>query len=194
MAGVAGETRPGPEARSPGKRRAAGIYGAIITAAILATAGSELHTGALVAAVVITLLVYWVAEEYAELLGEQVEAGFVPSWNYIRGSLAAIWPMVSASFAPLVVLVLARLAGASIQVADNLGLVVAIVLLMIHGWLAARSARLHGIQLIFTTSIAAALGLVMVALKDLVLLHLHLSKAARRIIPEPASAGERLRQ
>ena len=43
MAGVAGETRPGPEARSPGKRRAAGIYGAIITAAILATAGSELH-------------------------------------------------------------------------------------------------------------------------------------------------------
>ena len=79
MAGVAGETRPGPEARSPGKRRAAGIYGAIITAAILATAGSELHTGALVAAVVITLLVYWIAEEYAELLGEQVEAGFVPS-------------------------------------------------------------------------------------------------------------------
>jgi hypothetical protein len=32
---------------------------------------------------------------------------------------------------------------------------------------------LHGIQLIFTTSIAAALGLVMVALKDLILLHLH---------------------
>jgi hypothetical protein len=173
MAGVAGETRPGPEARSTGKRRAAGIYGAIITAAILATAGSELHTGALVATVVITLLVYWVAEEYAELLGEQVEAGFVPSWNYIRGALAATWPMVTASFAPLVVLVLARLAGASIQVADNIGLVVAIVLLMIHGWLAARSARLHGIQLIFTTSIAAALGLVMVALKDLVLLHLH---------------------
>ena len=99
MAGVAGETRPGPEARSPGKRRAAGIYGAIITAAILATAGSELHTSALVVTVVITLGVYWVA--------------------------------------------------------------------------VARSAQRHGVQLIFTTSIAAALGLMMVALKDLVLLHLH---------------------
>ena len=73
MAGVAGETRPGPEARSPGKRRAAGIYGAIITAAILATAGSELHTSALVVTVVVTLVVYWLAEEYAELIGEQVE-------------------------------------------------------------------------------------------------------------------------
>ena len=172
MAGVAGEVRPGAGAKS-GKRRAAGIYGAIITAAILATAGSELHTSALVATVVVTLGVYWVAEEYAELLGEQAEAGSVPSWNYVRGALAATWPMVSASFAPLVALVVARLAGASITVADNVGLVVAILLLMVHGWLAARSAQLHGVQLIITTSIAAALGLVMVALKDLVLLHLH---------------------
>jgi hypothetical protein len=187
MAGIAtgGEIQPRPTTKNLGRRRAAGIYGAIITAAILDTAGGHVSTAALVVSVVVTLLVYWVAEEYAELLGEQVEAGFVPSWNYIRGSLAATWPMVSASFAPLVVLVLARLAGASIQVADNFGLVVAIVLLMIHGWLAARSARLHGIQLIFTTSIAAALGLVMVALKDLVLLHLHLS------IPEPVSGGQR---
>ena len=162
-----------PAAENQGRRRAAGIYGAIITAAILDTAGGHVSTTALVVSVVVTLLVYWIAEEYAELLGEQVEAGFVPSWNYIRVALAATWPMVSASFAPLVVLVLARLAGASIPTADNIGLLVAIVLLMVHGWLAARSAQLHGIQLIFTTSIAAALGLVMVALKDLVLLHLH---------------------
>jgi hypothetical protein len=173
MAGVAGDIRPGPRARSGGKRRAAGIYGAIITAAILATAGSELHTGALVATVVITLMVYWLAEEYAELLGEQVEGGLVPTWDYIRGALAATWPMVSASFVPLAALVVARLAGATIQVADNIGLAVAILLLTVHGWLAARSAQLHGMQLIFTTSVAAALGLIMVLLKDLILLHLH---------------------
>jgi hypothetical protein len=173
MAGVAGGIRPGPKARSLGKRRAAGIYGAIITAALLATAGNELHTGALVVAVLITLVVYWLAEEYAELLGEQVEGGLVPTWDYIREALAETWPMVTASFAPLVVVVLARLAGASISVADNAGLVAAIVLLMTYGWLAARAAQLRGRQLVLTTSIAAALGLVMVALKDLVLLHLH---------------------
>jgi hypothetical protein len=173
MAGVAGGIRPGPKVRSLGKRRAAGIYGAIITAALLDTAGDELHTSALVVAVLVTLAVYWLAEEYAELLGEQAGSGTIPSWDYIREALAQTWPMVTASFAPLLVVVLARLAGASISDADNAGLVAAIVLLMIYGWLAARAAQLHGRQLVFTTSIAVALGLVMVALKDLVLLHLH---------------------
>jgi hypothetical protein len=175
MVGIAagGGTGPEPKVRSLGKRRAAGIYGAIITAAILATAGDELRTGALVVTVVITLLVYWLAEEYAELLGEQVEGGLVPTWDYIKEALAATWPMVSASFAPLLVVVLARLAGASVSVADNAGLAAAIALLTMHGWLAARAARLRGWQLAFTTSVAVALGLVMIALKDLVLIHLH---------------------
>ena len=169
---AAGGEGPGTKARI-GRRRASGIYGAIITAAILATAGNELHTGALVATILITLVVYWLAEEYAELLGEQAEGGLVPTWDYIRGSLAASWPMVTASFAPLLVLVLARLAGATIPVADNVGLVMAIALLLVHGWSAARSAQLRGWQLAFATSVAVALGLVMVLLKDLVLLHLH---------------------
>jgi len=81
--------------------------------------------------------------------------------------------MVTASFAPLLALVLARLAGASIGVADNIGLVTAVVLLVVHGWSAARSAQLRSWQLAFATSVAVALGLVMVLLKDLVLQHLH---------------------
>jgi len=169
---AAGGEEPGPKARA-GRRRASGIYGAIVTAAILATAGNELRTSGLVVAVVITLVVYWLAEEYAELLGEQAEGGRVPTWDYIRGSLAATWPMVTASFAPLVALVLARLAGASIPVADNIGLATAIALLMIHGWSAARAAQLRGWQLAWATSVALTLGLVMVVLKDVVLLHLH---------------------
>ena len=50
---------------------------------------------------------------------------------------------------------------------------VAIVLVVIQGWSAARSAQLRGWQLAFATSVALALGLVMVVLKDVVLLHLH---------------------
>jgi Na+/H+ antiporter NhaA len=65
------------------------------------------------------------------------------------------------------------LAGATIPVADNIGLAAAIVLLTIHGWSAARSAQLRGWQLAWATSVALALGLVMVLLKDVVLLHLH---------------------
>jgi hypothetical protein len=55
-----------------------------------------------VAAVVVTLAGYWVAEEYAELLSEQAEGGRLPAWPHVRTALAATWPIASASFLPLV--------------------------------------------------------------------------------------------
>jgi hypothetical protein len=175
MSGTAagGKIRQKPARHNLGRRRAAGIYGAIVTAAILDTAGGHVSTVALVVSVVVTLLVYWVAEEYAEVLGEQVEGGRLPSRSRIRGALAASWPMVSASFLPLIALVLAKLAGASDLTAANVALVAAVILLTLHGWLAGRAAKLDGWPLVFATSIAAALGVVMILLKDLVLAHLH---------------------
>jgi len=81
--------------------------------------------------------------------------------------------MVSASFAPLLAVVIARLVGASTLVAANAGLVVAVALLAAHGWIAGRASKLRGRQLLLTTSLAIGLGLLMIALKDLVLLNLH---------------------
>ena len=159
-------------ARERGRRRAAGIYGSIITAAIIAAA-SGLPAAALAVSVLVTLLVYWLAEGYAELLGEQAADGKLPTWARIRGSLTATWPMVSASYLPLVALLLARVAGASPLAAANTGLAVAIVMLTVHGWLAGRSAQLSGRRLLAATSVAALLGIAMVLLKNLVLLHLH---------------------
>jgi hypothetical protein len=173
MAGVSAGAHPGPSARTSGRRRAAGIYGTIITAAVLAAAGDHVPTLPLAVSIVVTLVVYWLAEEYAELLGEQMEGGRLPTWADVRAALAASWPMVSASYIPLLSLVLARLLGASPPDAANVGLVVAIVLLMICGWSAGRAAHLRGRQLLVITSIAAALGLLMVLLKDVVLIHLH---------------------
>jgi hypothetical protein len=170
---TAGGRLPVPSARRSGRRRAAGIYGAIITSAILDTAGGTLPTDALVVGVVATLVVYWLAEQYAEVLGEQVAGGVVPTWDYIREHLAASWPMVSASYLPLLALVVARLAGASALAAANVGLAVAVVLLTVHSWAAGRSAQLRGRHLLFATSIAAGLGLAMILLKDLILIHLH---------------------
>jgi hypothetical protein len=173
MAKSAADYKPSSPSGLRGRRRAAGSYGAIVTAAILAAAGVHLGTGALAIAVVVTLLVYWVAEEYAELLGEHVEQGKLPNRLQIRAELAAAWPMVSASYAPLLALALARLAGASALTAANVGLSAAVVLLVYHGWSAGRAAQLRGRQLLGATSVAAALGIIMIVLKELVLLHLH---------------------
>src|ERR1700678_3576829 len=104
-----GGIQPEPTIKNLGRRRAAGIYGAIVTAAILDTVGGHVSTAALAVSVVVTLLVYWLAEEYAEVLGEQVEGGRLPSRASVREALVATWPMITASFAPLVALVLARL-------------------------------------------------------------------------------------
>src|SRR5215475_6197447 len=90
----------GPGAENQGRRRAAGIYGAIITAAILDTAGGHVSTTVLVVSVVVTLLVYWIAEEYAEALGEQAAGGRLPSRASIRAALVSTWPMVTSSFVP----------------------------------------------------------------------------------------------
>ena len=73
MAGVAAEAQTEPSATSRAPRRAAGIYGTIITAAILAAIGDHVHTLPLTVSILVTLVVYWLAEEYAELLGEQLE-------------------------------------------------------------------------------------------------------------------------
>jgi hypothetical protein len=137
MADIAADGKlPAPATPMSGRRRAAGIYCAIVTAAILDAAGDKLPTDTLVVAIVATLVVYW-------------QGGAVPTWDHIRGHLDATWPMVSASYLPLLALVLARVAGASALAAANIGLVTVLVLATVHAWAAGRSAQLHGCQLLF---------------------------------------------
>jgi hypothetical protein len=170
---AAGGAQVGPSAMAPGRRRASGIYGAIITAAVLAAAGEQLPTRALAASVLITLLVYWVAEEYASLLGGHLASGTLPSWSEIRGALAASWPMVTASCLPLLVLVLAALLGAAATDAANAALVAAAAELMVYARSAGRAAGLRGRRQVLVIASAAVLGLLMIGLKDIVLTQLH---------------------
>ncbi len=155
----------------PRIRRAAGIYGTIVTAAVLASAGGSLKSVPLALAVFVTLIVYWLAEEYAEI-GEHASAGRLPSWTHVRSALAAKWPMVSASYIPLAVLLVTRAAGASTSAAAYTALFVTVVLLTIYGWTASRAAGYRAGAQVGMTLLAGGLGVVMIALKAL-LAHLH---------------------
>jgi hypothetical protein len=163
-----------PAGRDAGRRRAASIYGTIITAAVLATGGNQLSTAALEATVLVTLVVYWLAEQYAELLGEHTHAGRLPGVSQVGGSLRASWPMVTSSFVPLVTLLIARLCGVSEPGAAAIALLVTVVALVIHGQAAGRAAGLRGVRLIAVAGVAGLLGLAMVALKVLIQKHHHL--------------------
>jgi hypothetical protein len=159
--------------RQSGQRRAAGIYGTVVVAAVLAAGGASLSTAALAVGVLVTLLVYWAAEQYAELLGEQAEHGHLPTWRRIRSGLSSTWSMVTSAYLPVLALLLARLIHVSPPAAANVALVVALALLILHGVAAGRAAKLHGMQLAVVTAVAAVLGATMILLKDVVLIHLH---------------------
>jgi hypothetical protein len=147
------------------RRRSAGIYGTIVASAVLAAGGSHLRTVALAVAVLVTLLVYWAAEGYAELLGEHAHSGRLPSWSHVRASLAGIWPMVTASYVPLASLLVVRVLSADTRTAATVALVVAIALLLVQGWVAGKASQLRGVRLLAVTLIAGAFGVMMILLK-----------------------------
>jgi hypothetical protein len=109
--------------------------------------------------------VYWLAEQYASLLGEHTHAGKLPSAKTVGKSLGQSWPMVSSSFLPLAALLVARAFGSSALAASEIALGVTVVLLVIHAHAAAKAASLKGLRLYLVILAAGLLGLVMVALK-----------------------------
>ncbi len=160
-----------PATHGDGRRTAAAIYGTIVTAAVIAAGGNQLRTAALAVTVVVTLAVYWLAELYAELIGQHTHAGKLPNRAQIRLSMASTLPMITASFLPVISLVTARLLGARSSVAAWIALIVTVILLVIHGLMAGRAAGLSGLPLAAITSIAGLLGVAMVVLKTLLQSH-----------------------
>lgn len=164
-------TRPVNRERDHRRRRAASIYGTIVTAAVDAAAGDTLSTADLAVAIVVTLVVYWLAEQYAELLAEHTHAGRLPSAARIRAALADSSPTVTASFLPLAGLFLAWVFGAGPLEASEVALVIAVALLLVQGHAAGRAAGLTGIRLTAVSTTAVGLGLVMVVMKALIQTH-----------------------
>ncbi|SNT64475.1 hypothetical protein SAMN05421812_11753 [Asanoa hainanensis] len=141
----------------------AGIYGTVICAATLAASGNY-SVGRVAATVLVTLLVYWLAERYAELLGLAARGTSVTRTDVLH-VLTAGWALIQASITPLLVLLLSRLAGASSAAALDAALAYTVALLVVLGWLSARGAGLTGWPRWAATAFAGVLGLVVVALK-----------------------------
>ena len=132
----------------------------------------QLNSAQLASTVVVTLIVYWLAERYAELLGSHTHNGRLPSAGHIWSSLAETCPMVTASFLPVASIGVAVLFGASSSDAAQAALIVSVVRLIMHGYTVGRAAGLRGKRLVVVTVIAGLLGVAMVILKS-VLQHHH---------------------
>ncbi len=148
----------------PEENVSAVIYGQLITGATLASAVGETRSLAeLVVVTVTTILVFAVADAYAEAVGgrleaarrgpagpEQSQASFRP-----RRELRRVLVMTAACLPPLAVLAIAQGFGASLEFACYLGLAMITVSLFGYGF---RSARLAGLTLLRQLLVAFLLG------------------------------------
>ena len=147
-------------------RTANGIYGLIVGSAVMAAAHGD-AVGRLAVAVLITLLIYWVAERYAHVMARKIVLRRRLTRPELRRELSHGWELVTASYLPLIVLVSAHLLGAGLTGSVLSALVCSTALLCLSGWRVGGEAQLGLGQRLLSTSIAGAFGVVMIALKSL---------------------------
>ncbi len=146
----------------------AAIYGTIVSASVTAAAGEGGSLLAVCISVLVTVLVYWTAELYSELLAERMNQPTKRSWGRVKRHLVDRWPMVQASYVPLAVLIVAGVCGADVSLAVTIALGVTTLVLFWLGWIAARRSGSTGLGLVLSALLAACFGLVLVGLKAIV--------------------------
>ena len=145
---------------------ASGIYGVIVSAAVMSASHAE-KAYQVIIAVLVTLTIYWGAERYARIVAERIHEGHRPSWTTVRHQLTHGWEMVTASTLPLVVLAVTSLFGAELTTAVISALVCSTVLLCVAGWAVGRHGRLSSGERLASTVVAGMFGVVFVLLKAL---------------------------
>ena len=137
---------PGPRTcdRAAARARAAGIYGTIVTAAVLATGGGQVGVVSLALLVFVTLVVYWLAELYAEVLGEHVHAGRLPRGAELRSLVGRPGTWSRPPTCRWWCWSWQGLLGLSVTAASYAALAATVLLLLFHGRSAGVDAGLSG--------------------------------------------------
>lgn len=145
---------------------AAGLYGIIVSAAVMVASHAP-TVSTTVVAVLVTLSIYWAAERYARIVAERIHQGHRPRWDTVRAQLTSGWEMVTASLLPLGVLVVAWLLRTNLRTAIVAALVCSTVLLCMAGWRIGRQGRLSRGEQLISTAVAGLFGVALIGLKTI---------------------------
>jgi hypothetical protein len=140
------------------------IHGTVVGSAVMMAASLYGSLGKVVIAVVGTLLVYWVAERYAEILASGVH-GPAHDRSRIVGALRRGWPMLQSSYTPVIVLLATSALGAELRAAVLAALGVSTALLAGLGYEAARRSGAQVAAALGWAAGTALLGVAVIALK-----------------------------
>jgi hypothetical protein len=149
---------------------ASAVYGTVLAGSLMAVQGGSggVDVPRLVVEVLVTQVVYWLAHSYAELVGGRITSGHRPHRSEVLHLLHEEWPLVTASFEPLVVTVLAWALGVPASTAVLVGIGAGAVMLAAWALLAGTRARLRPAELALYVLLSTAFGAAVVLLKVLV--------------------------
>jgi hypothetical protein len=140
------------------------VYGLIVASAVLAVAPRE-GVWQLAGSVLATLVIYWAAERYAAVMALRIITKRGLTRGELLTQLSKGWELISASFLPIVALLLADAVGLGITKAVVAALGCSTALLCYMGWRVGGQAELPVGKRLVSSAVAGAFGLVMILLK-----------------------------
>jgi hypothetical protein len=148
----------------------AAVYGAIAVSALLAAESPRRETYAkTVAAVVITLVLYWLAHSYAEFAGRRLKTAGRLTLEDLASTMLHELSLLAGAAVPLVPLLTWWAAGGRLTGAVTAAVWTSASMIVIIELIAGLRARLSGRELGEQVALGALLGLLVIALK--VVLH-----------------------
>jgi hypothetical protein len=146
------------------------IYGTISVAALLAAESARQETyPRTVGAVLITLMLYWLAHSYSQFTGERVKEQVAFTYGGLLDTARHELAVVIGAVGPLAVLILFWVFGASLAAAVTAAIWTSAAIVVVLEIAIGVRAELTGRELVRQTVVGAILGLLVIALR--VLLH-----------------------
>jgi hypothetical protein len=142
------------------------VYGTILVGALLAAESSGRETyGETIGGVAVAIVLYWLAHAYATLTGERLRQRTRLTARGLAAQLVSELPMLVGAAVPLLVVIVADLAGASLATALTAGVIAAAVSVVALEAAAAARAELSGRELVGQAILGAVLGCLVLVLK-----------------------------
>jgi len=144
------------------------VYGVIAVGAMLAaeSAGRETYPKT-VAAVVVTLVLYWLAHSYAEVAGERLREGGRLTARRLFVTMLNETPILLGAVLPLIAVLICWWADVNLSDAEAAAVWTAAGLVLALELTAGLRARLSGLELLLQALTGAMLGLLIILLRAL---------------------------
>jgi hypothetical protein len=144
----------------------AAVYGTILVGALLAAESAAHETyGETIVAVLLALLIYWIAHAYSAFASWRLRQGEPVTVHGLVRAMGQESPLLIGAAVPLVALLLAWAAGARLATAVNAAIWTSAAMIVAIEFVAGRRAGKSGQALVFQTMLGALLGVLVIGIK-----------------------------